>query len=57
MYFNQVGFEPVAPTPYKNIFGKQMYKLPGLFTYGRFKAMTIFLCINISSMYNAVVKE
>ncbi|XP_028397024.1 mitochondrial carrier homolog 2-like [Dendronephthya gigantea] len=29
----QIGFEPVEPTPYKNLFGKQMYKLPGLFTY------------------------
>lgn len=30
----QVGYEPVAPDPYKTFFGKQMYKLPGLFTYG-----------------------
>ena len=35
MYFTQVGFEPVAPTSYKTMFGKQMYKLPGLFTYGK----------------------
>ena len=29
----QVGYEPVAPTPYNTVFGKQMFKLPGLFTY------------------------
>ncbi|NWQ86563.1 MTCH2 protein, partial [Burhinus bistriatus] len=31
----QVGYEPLPPTLGRNIFGRQVYQLPGLFAYGR----------------------
>lgn len=30
----QVGYEPLPPTLGRNIFGRQVYQLPGLFAYG-----------------------
>lgn len=30
----QVGYEPLPPTLGRNIFGRQVYQLPGLFSYG-----------------------
>lgn len=30
----QVGHEPLAPTLGRNLFGRQVYQLPGLFAYG-----------------------
>lgn len=32
----QVGYEPLPPTLGRNIFGRQVYQLPGLFAYGEF---------------------
>lgn len=31
----QVGYEPLPPTLGRNIFGRQVYQLPGLFSYGK----------------------
>lgn len=30
----KVGYEPLPPTLGRNIFGRQVYQLPGLFAYG-----------------------
>uniref|UniRef100_A0A8D2QDV0 Mitochondrial carrier 2 n=1 Tax=Zonotrichia albicollis TaxID=44394 RepID=A0A8D2QDV0_ZONAL len=51
----QVGYEPLPPTLGRNIFGRQVYQLPGLFSYakhiikvdgraGLFKGLTPRLC-------------
>ncbi|NXI46186.1 MTCH2 protein, partial [Galbula dea] len=32
----QMGYEPMPPTPGRNIFGRQVYQLPGLFAYARY---------------------
>lgn len=32
----QVGHEPLPPTLGRNLFGRQVYQLPGLFAYGKF---------------------
>uniref|UniRef100_A0A8B9ZUY4 Mitochondrial carrier homolog 2 n=1 Tax=Anas zonorhyncha TaxID=75864 RepID=A0A8B9ZUY4_9AVES len=51
----QVGYEPLPPTLGRNIFGRQVYQLPGLFAYakhivkvdgrvGLFKGLTPRLC-------------
>ncbi|XP_066549973.1 mitochondrial carrier homolog 2-like [Amia ocellicauda] len=32
----QVGYEPLTPTLGRNIFGRQVYYLPGLFTYAKY---------------------
>lgn len=31
----QVGHEPLPPTLGRNLFGRQVYQLPGLFAYGK----------------------
>lgn len=46
----QVGYEPNDPAPYKSFFGKQMYKLPGLFTY----ASTIYQIDGVAGLFRGV---
>ncbi|XP_025047792.1 mitochondrial carrier homolog 2 isoform X2 [Alligator sinensis] len=54
----QVGYEPLPPTLGRNIFGRQVYQLPGLFAYakhimkidgraGLFKGLTPRLCSGV----------
>ncbi|NXD14488.1 MTCH2 protein, partial [Nothocercus nigrocapillus] len=54
-FASQVGYEPLPPTLGRNIFGRQVYQLPGLFAYakhivkvdgraGLFKGLTPRLC-------------
>lgn len=40
-----MGYEPLPPTLGRNIFGRQVYQLPGLFAYGEF-TMYELLCMN-----------
>ena len=34
-FFVKIGYEPADPTPYKTFLGKEMFRLPGLFSYGK----------------------
>ncbi|KAA8592009.1 hypothetical protein FQN60_017383 [Etheostoma spectabile] len=41
----QVGYEPIPPTLGRNLFGRQVYQLPGLFAYaGLFNGLVPRLC-------------
>lgn len=35
-FFSKVGYEPLPPTLGRNIFGRHVYQLPGLFAYGEY---------------------
>lgn len=36
LFVLKVGYEPLPPTLGRNIFGRQVYQLPGLFAYGKY---------------------
>lgn len=46
---SQVGHEPLPPTLGRNLFGRQVYQLPGLFAYGGSTAQASMLLLYESS--------
>lgn len=48
----QVGHEPLPPTLGRNLFGRQVYQLPGLFAYGESPGQSPFtygICVRVCS--------